>query len=401
MLAAYIFAFHKYGPNSINHKFLIKSHTQNEGDSVHSLIETQMKQALKSGPIYSPGLISLIRTAKGTGEPFSVNQLSYEHFFDLKHLASDIGPLRIVKNTKNQPDKMSSRRTVLSRPRTKLYDANYNIGESYYKSALDRIDRKYSGRPLSPPRQSSPLGDIAERHARFLADDELETSRRRAEKHIKQDHVFDSRGGRIRADALVSAMENDINDETAASIRQLRARKKVSIIDDVDLESTSNNLKTHRLLDRSEKILDSVGLNDNSSRRMLENELAMKRRALKVSFDPEGDDLTKWTPLENNVASVRSRREEVRSVRSKVEDNSFRSESSAAALRAKQSRDKLNDIEEEMAAMADKQAAREARVARLRALVAETEQESSEFDLTQAKAERASARNKEQRSVHF
>ncbi|XP_074030089.1 uncharacterized protein [Leptinotarsa decemlineata] len=297
---------------------------------------------------------------------------------------------------------MSSKRTVLSRPRTKLYDANYNIGESYYKSALDRLDRKYSGRPLTPPRQTTPLGDLAERHARIFADEDLETSRRRAEKHIKQDHVFDSRGARIsRAGALLATMENDIDDETAASIRHLRAKKKVSIIDDVDLESTSNNLKTNRLLGRSEKILDSVGINENSARRMLEDDTAMKRRALKVTFEPEADDLTKWTPLENNVSSVRSRREEVRSVRSKVADDSsyIRSES-GAALRAKQSRERLSDIEDEMAAMAEKQAAREARVARLRALVAETEQESAEFELSQAKAERASAR-KEQRSEHF
>lgn len=51
---------------------------------------------------------------------------------------------------------MSSKRTVLSRPRTKLYDANYNIGESYYKPALDRLDRKYSGRPMSPSRYQAP-----------------------------------------------------------------------------------------------------------------------------------------------------------------------------------------------------------------------------------------------------
>lgn len=37
MLAAYIYALSKYGLNSITHKFLIKGHTQNEGDSVHSL----------------------------------------------------------------------------------------------------------------------------------------------------------------------------------------------------------------------------------------------------------------------------------------------------------------------------------------------------------------------------
>jgi hypothetical protein len=103
MLAAYIFTLRKYDLNSITHKFLIKGHTQNEGDSVHSLIERKMKQALKSGSIYTPeGLISLIRTARRAGEPFAVNELSYENFFDLKLLTSDIGPLRIVNNKQNQ-----------------------------------------------------------------------------------------------------------------------------------------------------------------------------------------------------------------------------------------------------------------------------------------------------------
>ena len=36
---------------NLTHKFLIKGHTQNEGDSVHSLIERKTKQALKSGPV--------------------------------------------------------------------------------------------------------------------------------------------------------------------------------------------------------------------------------------------------------------------------------------------------------------------------------------------------------------
>jgi hypothetical protein len=30
--------------------------------------------------------------------------------------------------------------------RTRVYDANYSIGESYYKSALDNLDRKYSAK---------------------------------------------------------------------------------------------------------------------------------------------------------------------------------------------------------------------------------------------------------------
>ena len=52
MMALYLYAVNNL-PNitSITHKFLIKGHTQNEGDSAHSLIEREVKRILKSGPI--------------------------------------------------------------------------------------------------------------------------------------------------------------------------------------------------------------------------------------------------------------------------------------------------------------------------------------------------------------
>ncbi|KAJ8948761.1 hypothetical protein NQ318_017930 [Aromia moschata] len=296
-----------------------------------------------------------------------------------------------------------SRKTLLSRPRTRLYDANYNIGESYYKSALDRLDRKYSGRPLSPPpRSTTPFAeDISDRHARIFGDEDIETSRRRASKHIKEQHLFDSRGALIgRRPPFQDGFENDVNEESSMAIRSVRAIKKAAVIDDVDLENTSNNLKSHRLLNRSEKILDSVGINDRAlePRRALEDGSAYRRRAIKsVTFD-EGDELQngihKWTPVESQVTAVKARREEVTAVRARKEDRSseIRSESSAAAARARQTKERITDIEEEMAALAEKQAAREARVARLRALVAETEQESEAVDRAQAAAERRSVR---------
>ena len=39
---------------SISHKFLISENTQNEGDTIHSIIEMSMKKAKKSGSIYVP-----------------------------------------------------------------------------------------------------------------------------------------------------------------------------------------------------------------------------------------------------------------------------------------------------------------------------------------------------------
>lgn len=103
--------------NSITHKYLIKGHSQNEGDSVHATIERQIKRALKSGPIYVPDqYVTLIRTAKKTGEPYNVQELSYDSVYDLKALVNlglqnlknennelvKIGDLKVVRFVKNE-----------------------------------------------------------------------------------------------------------------------------------------------------------------------------------------------------------------------------------------------------------------------------------------------------------
>lgn len=155
------------------------------------------------------------------------------------------------------------------------------------------------------------------------------------------------------------------------------------------------------MLDRSDRILDSIGIREKSPYRVLEDEFS-KHRLLRITNDPEPRDdydiIHKWTPIEPKTSSVKVRKEENVSVVSRNIDN-VSTTSSAAAIRAKQTKERLNDIEEEMTAMAEKQAAREARVARLRALVAETEADSEQFERSQARAERANARK--ERALEF
>lgn len=50
----FINAVANYKIKSITHKYLVTGHTQNKGDNFHSLIEKNIKQALKSGPISTP-----------------------------------------------------------------------------------------------------------------------------------------------------------------------------------------------------------------------------------------------------------------------------------------------------------------------------------------------------------
>nr|CAH7739725.1 unnamed protein product [Callosobruchus chinensis] len=108
---------------SITHKYLITGHTQNEGDNAHSLIERSVKRHLKSGPICIPEqYITLIRTAKKTGNPYDVQEFSHEDFYDLKHLANSTGfgnlpqsfklsEVQILKIEKNNPYTLSYKQT--------------------------------------------------------------------------------------------------------------------------------------------------------------------------------------------------------------------------------------------------------------------------------------------------
>lgn len=65
----YLYAVEKYQINSIMHKYLIRGHTKNEGDTIHSIIEKSMKRSKKSGPIYVPDqLVTIIRNSNKNGK---------------------------------------------------------------------------------------------------------------------------------------------------------------------------------------------------------------------------------------------------------------------------------------------------------------------------------------------
>lgn len=77
---------------SITHKYLIKGHTQNEGDNVHSLIEKEIKKNKRSGPIYAPyQYVTLIKNARKNRKAFNVIELTYDFFVDLKILQEHWG----------------------------------------------------------------------------------------------------------------------------------------------------------------------------------------------------------------------------------------------------------------------------------------------------------------------
>lgn len=94
----YYFAVNTLPIKSITHKFLIRGHTQNKADAVHSVIEKNVKRAKKAGPIYTPAeYISLIKNAKKKGESFTVKEMNFDSFFDMKMLSDDVN-LNVTKD---------------------------------------------------------------------------------------------------------------------------------------------------------------------------------------------------------------------------------------------------------------------------------------------------------------
>lgn len=96
MLALYLYVVTNLPVKSITHKNLIKGHTQNEGDSAHSLIEKQIRRLKKGGPIFVPEtLVTAIRSAKKTGQPFQVRVMQYDDFKNVKSLTTQMGAINV------------------------------------------------------------------------------------------------------------------------------------------------------------------------------------------------------------------------------------------------------------------------------------------------------------------
>lgn len=160
------------------------------------------------------------------------------------------------------------------------------------------------------------------------------------------------------------------------SLKRLRAGKKTShFAEDIDFENSVSNLENRMRI--SDKILESVGIGHSevsgARRALQENEERTEKRIarrLNASNEQDASSLTKWTALKS------------------VDDES------AAAQRAKVSRARLSDLEDEMAELTERNAAREKRAARLRALVADSD--STETSVSASKITMRAEREKKQ-----
>lgn len=111
-----------------------------------------------------------------------------------------------------------------------------------------------------------------------------------------------------------------------------------------------------------------MGINE-ASRKALDEDI--KRRSLKVTSEAETENFVKWSPVQV-------------------------SEESAAVRRAKQTRDRLLNLEDEMAAVAERQVVRERRAAKLKAIVAESTEETQ---AAQSALQAVSSRSRRARNV--
>ncbi|XP_028129733.1 uncharacterized protein LOC126888266 [Diabrotica virgifera virgifera] len=109
LFGLYSFAVHTLSNiNVITHKYLIRGHTQNDADNVHSVIERQITRYKKAAAIYVPEqYITLIRQAKKTGQPYKVHEFSHDDFLDIKDLTASMGMKEIYKTSNGENVKIS------------------------------------------------------------------------------------------------------------------------------------------------------------------------------------------------------------------------------------------------------------------------------------------------------
>lgn len=240
-------------------------------------------------------------------------------------------------------------RSALRGRRTRMYDCNYNMGQQYYKSALDNLDRKQSGKRESVERILSTRPRL---NFDDLIEEDLQKARYRAERAITEDAFFDSRGARIPKSSLKKsalAVDEDIDEEVQASLNRIRASKKLTTMPkELDFEDTMNTVKRRARIDLGEKLMDTAG-DDEAGTTIRRRALKMVTTASNDYIDPK--KLTKWTALDDG--------------------------NSAASVRAKATKARLNDLETEMFERSEKQEAREKRSAQLKRFLIDSEIDTS------------------------
>lgn len=154
LMALYIFMLQKLEVSSILHKFLVKGHTQNLCDNVHSVIEQNVTRLLKGGPIYTPeGSVTAIK---------GVKEMEFDMFFDLKQLAKDISI-----NMAKVKIKICATKVEKSLPNTIFYKTSYSM-EEWEEAVVIKKTKTFENIKLQPAYSKRPGLDQATKHEFIL-----------------------------------------------------------------------------------------------------------------------------------------------------------------------------------------------------------------------------------------
>lgn len=151
----------------ISHKFLEKGHTQNEGDSVHALIE----KCKKNKRIYTPmEWYSVIRNAKKTEPLYDVIEMENEDFLDFKQFASITN---WTKNTKNEKVSLSKIKQIkVSKDQNYIFFYKHQFDDDFKEiKVYDENKKCRKGRNVPqdiPKAYTSTFGITEEKHKDLL-----------------------------------------------------------------------------------------------------------------------------------------------------------------------------------------------------------------------------------------
>ncbi|XP_026678739.1 uncharacterized protein LOC103508110 isoform X3 [Diaphorina citri] len=249
---------------------------------------------------------------------------------------------------------MSERRTILSRPRTKVYESNYNIGESYYKPMVDHLDRKYSGRPLLPP---SPPRDFTSPRRSLEEDFRRDRDMERAQSHLSQakddfferasnaqkeaDAFFDRHGRRTEADSFLDRHSSHHKSDTQDFFDKAVSKAEESFSE-----------KSHNLRQKADALVEKA---------------LSRSSALEEDEDPIASQL-------NRIKASRAERHAARDDELEFAMNAISSASdSQAQLKARHNQIRVTNINAELSAIQERTEARSRRLAEIKSLLAEND----------------------------
>ncbi|CAH2086905.1 unnamed protein product [Euphydryas editha] len=205
LLSAYAYAVNKLTVKSITHKFLIRGHSQNEGDNVHSVIEKQIKRYLQSGPIYIPEQYkTLIVTAKKTGKPYKVVEMTHSKFYDMKALQESWGSNFNIDEEKNQIKwhDIKVLRVEKEHPEAFFYKTSFTE-ETYRKACV----RKRVLRRRGTGAESVEWWQTNLRSLKRLRRDVRETTKYIETALVIDKAMFDRRNGSTRSEVVHDAIQ--------------------------------------------------------------------------------------------------------------------------------------------------------------------------------------------------